>query len=175
MSFHHVALATRDVKATHEFYVGPMGFTLAKVEVAPSSKDGWAKHFFYDSGEGELIAFWDLHDEGIPADFSPAISSGLGLPAWVNHIAFTAKDLEDLAARRDRWLDHGIDVTEIDHGWCTSIYTADPNGIVVEFCATTRSFTAADREEAVRLLADPHPEKTATARITHHKAGEKRG
>ena len=175
MSFHHVALATRDVKATHEFYTGPMGFTLAKVEVAPSSKDGWAKHFFYDSGEGELIAFWDLHDESIPADFSPAISSGLGLPAWVNHIAFTATDLEDLAARRDHWLDHGIDVTEIDHGWCTSIYTSDPNGIVVEFCATTRSFTAADREEAVRLLADPHPETTATARITHHKAGETRG
>jgi catechol 2,3-dioxygenase-like lactoylglutathione lyase family enzyme len=175
MSFHHVALATRDVKATHEFYVGPMGFTLAKVEVAPSSKDGWAKHFFYDSGDGELIAFWDLHDAGIPADFSPAISTGLGLPPWVNHIAFTAHGLDDLAARRDRWLDHGIDVTEIDHGWCTSIYTSDPNGIVVEFCATTRSFTAADREEAARLLADPHPEKSATARITHHKAGEKRG
>ncbi len=175
MSFHHVAVATRDVKATHEFYVGSMGFTLAKVEVAPSGEEGWAKHFFYDSGDGGLIAFWDLHDESIPADFSPAISTGLGLPPWVNHIAFTADGLDDLAARRDRWLDHGIDVTEIDHGWCTSIYATDPNGIVVEFCTTTRELTAADREAAARLLADPHPQPTATARITAHKAGEKRG
>jgi len=43
---------------------------------------------------------------------------------------------------------------EIDHGWCTSIYTKDPNGILVEFCTSTRQLGPADHEEALRRLAD---------------------
>jgi catechol 2,3-dioxygenase-like lactoylglutathione lyase family enzyme len=160
MPFHHVAIATRDAKATHEFYTGAMGFTLAKVEVAPAGDKGFAKHLFYDTGGGGLIAFWDFHDAGLPADWSSAISEGLGLPRWANHLAFEARDLEDLAARRKRWLDHGHDVHEVDHIWCTSIYTMDPNGILVEFCTTTRPFTAGDREDARRLLMDPAPARS---------------
>ena len=45
----------------------------------------------------------------------------------------------------------------IDHGWCTSIYANDPNGIMVEFCATTRTFTADDHREAQELLAAAAP------------------
>ncbi len=160
MGFHHLALATRDTKATHEFYSGPMGFELVKVEVGSTPKGGWAKHFFYDTGNGEMIAFWELHDESIPADFPTALSKGMGLPRWVNHIAFAAEDLEDLQRRLKRWLDHGLEVLEIDHGWCQSIYTLDPNGSVVEFCTTTRPFSEADHREALRLLQDPKPELT---------------
>ena len=152
MGFHHLAIATRDAKATHGFYTGAMGFELVKVEVAPAGERGWAKHLFYDTGNGELMAFWDFHDAELPDEWSPAISDGLGLPHWANHVAFQARDLEDLAARRRRWLDHGCDVLEIDHGWCTSIYTNDPNGVMVEFCTTTRTLTRADSEEAGRLL-----------------------
>jgi catechol 2,3-dioxygenase-like lactoylglutathione lyase family enzyme len=158
MSFHHVAIATRDVKATHAFYTGAMGFSLAKVEVAPSGEKGWAKHLFYDTGNGEMIAFWDLHDPELPRDWSPAISTALGLPIWANHIAFAAADLEDLARRRIRWLEHDVDVMEVDHGWCVSIYARDPNGIMVEFCTSTREFTAEDREESLRLLEAEHAE-----------------
>jgi catechol 2,3-dioxygenase-like lactoylglutathione lyase family enzyme len=171
MSFHHVAIATRDVKATHAFYSGPMGFELKKVEIAPSGKTGWAKHLFYDTGNGEMIAFWDLHDPELPEEWSPAIATGIGLPIWTNHIAFGATDLDDLARRRTRWLDHGVDVMEVDHGWCTSIYATDPNGIMVEFCASTREFSEADRKDALRLLeseeavlGDPPPTKIHRAK-----------
>jgi catechol 2,3-dioxygenase-like lactoylglutathione lyase family enzyme len=157
MAFHHLAIATRDAKATHAFYTGAMGFALAKLEVARVGKRGFAKHLFYDTGNGEMIAFWDFYDAGLPADWSPAISDALGLPHWANHIAFAARDLADLDARRKRWLDHGHDVTEIDHGWCTSIYTNDPNGIMVEFCTSTRTLGSADREEALQLLAAASP------------------
>src|SRR4051812_24092402 len=153
MSFHHVAIATRDLEATHRFYTEAMGFTLVKVDVIPYMQEGWARHLFYDTGNGELLAIWDLHDESVP-DFNPAISTGLGLPNFVNHIAFGANDLEDLEARKERWLDHGHDVVRIDHGWCVSIYADDPNGIVVEFCHTTRGFDASDTAEAgERLVA----------------------
>lgn len=173
MGFHHVAVATRDTKATHEFYTGPMGFELVKVVTGRSGKDGWAKHLFYETGNGEMIAFWEIHDEELPADWSPAISTGLGLPPWANHIAFSAADLDGIEGHKHRLLDHGVDVVQIDHGWCVSIYATDPNGILVEFCTTTREFTQADREEAARLLADPHPELEPTPDVVLHRA-EKR-
>lgn len=156
MAFHHVALATRDLEATHRFYTEAMGFGLEKVVVAGTPEGGWARHVFYETGQG-LIAFWDLHDDAI-GDFDPAISRGLGLPLWVNHLAFDAPTLDALDGQRRRWLDAGYDVMEVDHGWCTSIYTRDPNGILVEFCTTTRAFTDDDRAEASRLLREETPE-----------------
>ncbi len=177
MSFHHVAVATRDLEATHSFYTEVMGFRLAKAVVAPtgSAGGGWAKHLFYDTGDGEYIAFWDLHDETIPPGFETAISKGLGLPEWVNHIAFDARDLDGLADRCRRWQEHGIAVVELDHGFCRSIYATDPNGILVEFCADTRPLDERDAAEAARLLADAEPPLEALPSMTIHPALEPAG
>ena len=161
MSFHHLAIATCDLEANHAFYTESMGFTLERTNVAPTDTGGWARHVFYDTGNGEMIAFWDIHDDPTIGDFEPSISKGLGLPAWTNHIAFDAPSLDDLAAARPRWLDHGFYVYEIDHGWCTSIYTTDPNGIMVEFCTTTAVATDADRALAASLLTATKPELEA--------------
>jgi catechol 2,3-dioxygenase-like lactoylglutathione lyase family enzyme len=171
MAFHHVALATRDLRATHAFYTEAMGFELVRVEAIPTLGGGWARHAFYDTGEG-MIAFWDLHEDAeVPVDFSPAISTGLGLPEWVNHIAFTAADRAGLDAAIARWLESGRDVIEIDHGWCTSIYTSDPNGILVEWCTTTRTFTDVDRREAIELLLADRPEiDTTEPKMIVHEA-----
>jgi len=170
MGFHHTAFATRDLQATHRFYSESMGFTLTKVVTAPTEGGGWAKHVFYEISKDEYIAFWDLHDDSLGSQWSPAISTGMGLPIWVNHIAFRAADLADLEARKRRWLDHHLDVMQIDHGWCQSIYVVDPNGILVEFCTTTRALTDADREEAQRLLADPQPQLDVPPRVVVHRA-----
>jgi catechol 2,3-dioxygenase-like lactoylglutathione lyase family enzyme len=156
MSFHHVAVATRDLEASHRFYTEAMGFTLVRVECMPFLEDGWARHLFYDTGNGDMLAIWDLHHDSLPA-FDPAISTGLGLPNFVNHIAFGSPDLADLDRRKNHWLAHGHDVARIDHGWCTSIYANDPNGIMVEFCCTTRAFTHDDHREARELLAAARP------------------
>jgi catechol 2,3-dioxygenase-like lactoylglutathione lyase family enzyme len=154
MGFHHVAIATRDVAANHDFYTRAMGFELVKVEAINTPNGGWARHFFYDTHGQGLLAFWDVHDEAeVPDEYNPALSRGLGLPPWVNHLAFDAGDLDGLAVHRQRLLDYGLGVAEIDHGWCTSIYVEDPNGTMVEFCATTRAFTDADKADAGRLLA----------------------
>ena len=156
MGFHHVAFATRDLEATHVFYTEAMGFELAKVVVAPTEgAGGWAKHVFYDTGGNGLIAFWDLHDDTLP-DFDPAISTALGLPAWVNHLAFHAT-LDQLDGFVQRWNDRGIDVVEVDHGFCRSIYAVDPNGILVEWRADVRLLDEDDRREALAVLFDPQP------------------
>ncbi|MGH8985180.1 MAG: VOC family protein [Acidimicrobiia bacterium] len=175
MSFHHIAIATRDVEATHVFYTEVMGFDLVKVDAVPTDGGGWARHLFYDTHGQGLIAFWDIHDdENVPTEFTPSISRGLGLPAWTNHLAFDAVDLDGLAEHKRRWLAAGHSVAEIDHGWCASIYIEDPNGIMVEFCATTREFTAADRDQAARTLrATGQPELLPPPDVLIHEAPSK--
>jgi catechol-2,3-dioxygenase len=89
----------------------------------------------------------------------------------VNHVAFEARSEEELALHRARWLEHGASVTEVDHGFCRSIYTMDPNGILVEFCVTTRAFTAEDVAEAERLLGDSAPALEPPPPVTLHRPG----
>jgi catechol 2,3-dioxygenase-like lactoylglutathione lyase family enzyme len=170
MAFHHVALATRDMEATHRFYTDVMGFRLAKVVAAPTPEGGWAKHAFYETAEegGAMIAFWDLHVESL-RDFPTDLNKSIGLPGWVNHLAFDAPGLDDLAAHCRRWQEHGHTVLELDHGFCRSIYTTDPNGITVEFCCTTRPFTAEERRWANDNILAPEVdlETTAPAAVVH--------
>jgi catechol 2,3-dioxygenase-like lactoylglutathione lyase family enzyme len=157
MGYHHIALATRDLVATHGFYTEAMGFELVKSVVAPTDVGGWAKHLFYDTGDGTMVAFWELHDDRM-TDFDPAISTGLGLEPWVNHVAFATDDLEGLEAARERWLDLGHDVIEVDHGFCASVYTMDPNGILVEWCTDTAPLTEDDRRRALEMVTATAPD-----------------
>ena len=154
MGFHHLALATRDMKATHAFYSQAMGFDLVKVEIAGTPDGGWAKHFFYETGGGEMMAFWELHDDTLPQDFATGMSTAVGLPEWVNHVAFSAADLSEIEKAKQRWLDNGYPVLEIDHNWCYSVYTTDPGGTLVEFCVTTGSFSEEDRALALRAVTE---------------------
>jgi len=91
-------------------------------------------------------------------DYDPAISKGLGLPGWVNHIAFDAADGEALDTARDRWLVFGLDVVRMDHGRALSIYAEDPNGNTIEWSWLHDPFTAEDRARAADLLVGPRRE-----------------
>ena len=171
MAFHHVAIVTRDMAATDRFYTQGMGFKLVRAEKARTGPDAWAKHFFYDTGDGELMAFWEIHDDTLTDDFPTSISRGLGLPMWSNHIAFGAADIDDLTSKRTRLNVAGFDVVEIDHHWCRSIYATDPNGIMVEFCTTTRAFDRDDHDRArAALTADTMPDEPDPV-ITQYPAG----
>ena len=160
MGVSHIAIAVKDIQATHRFYTEAMGFDLVKTEIVPK-QDGFARHVFYSTGSDtdQLMAFWDLSNVPSAGEFSTDICRDLGLEVLTNHLAFSADDERDLARRRQRWLDHGLTVMEIDHGWIRSIYTEDPDGIAVEFATLTAPFTAADATEALELLnaANPTP------------------
>lgn len=180
MGYHHLAFAARDMQATHRFYSEIMGFELVKAVAAPTDRPGgWAKHLFYAvssdaTGPSSMIAFWELHDERMEGN-DTAISTGLGFASWVNHVAFAATDLDDIERRKQAWLDRGVDVMEIDHGFCVSIYTMDPNGILVEFCTDTAPYTQADRDEALQILSADQPELEDPPIPTFHSAAEHRG
>lgn len=177
MGYHHLAFAARDMQATDRFYRDVLGFELVKAVAAPTDHPGgWAKHLFYalseeDSGPRSLIAFWEIHDDRMDGN-DTAISTGLGFEVWVNHVAFAARDLDDIERRKRQWLDSGADVMEIDHGFCVSIYTMDPNGILVEFCTDTAPYTQADRDHALAVLGDEAPELEEPAVPIFHSAAE---
>lgn len=178
MGFHHLAFASRDMAATHHFYSDVLGFTLVKAQAAPTeAPPGWAKHLFYatndsgDTSEG-MIAFWELHDERM-TDCDTAISTGLGFEAWVNHVAFAASDLDDIERRKDQWLEAGIDVVEINHGFCVSVYAVDPNGILVEFCTDLQPYTPEDRQSALEILNSPNPEMETPPEPVFHLAADR--
>jgi catechol 2,3-dioxygenase-like lactoylglutathione lyase family enzyme len=170
MGFHHVAVASADIEATHLFYTEAMGFELVKAVVAPTPEGGWAKHVFYDTGGGGMIAFWDLHVDTLP-EVRGGISTAVGLPEWVNHIAFDPHDAEHYELCKKRWLDLGCDVFEVDHGFCTSIYTTDPDGTLVEWCLDTRELDEDDRAQAAAAIHDPAPElEEMPTNATFHEA-----
>ena len=158
MGMSHVALVVNDIHATHRFYTEAMGFDLVKTEVVPK-EDGFLRHVFYSTGsaDDQLIAFWDYSNVPGPERLKTNLCLDLDLPALSNHIAFQALDVEDIERRKQRWLDYGCMVVEIDHGWIHSIYTEDPDGIAVEFAVVTQPFTEADAVEAFELLNASNP------------------
>ncbi|MGH7823065.1 MAG: VOC family protein [Candidatus Binatia bacterium] len=151
--YHHVAFGTKDVAGTVDFYDRRLGMPLVHCENHLSG-EGWFKHFFFDVGNGELLGFFAFGNVGEKEDYRTDISTGLGLPKWVNHVAFNVESIEAIQAIRRRAEENGLkSYMEADHGWCHSVYFIDPNGIMVEFCTTTKPGEVEQpREEALALL-----------------------
>jgi glyoxylase I family protein len=136
MPMHHVAYACRDIVETTIFYEELVGFPLVNTEVSGTAEN-FLRHVFFDTGDGTCIAFFDVHGVGEQPDWRTDISTGNGLPVWVNHIAFRAT-AEDQSAVRNRMSAAGVTpLMELDHGWCQSLYYLDPNRIMIEFCRDT--------------------------------------
>jgi hypothetical protein len=57
-------------------------------------------------------------------------------------------DVEALEAKRQELIGRGLpDASPIvDHDFCKSFYFRDPNGLQLEYAATTRPFTETDRD-----------------------------
>jgi len=85
------------------------------------------------------------------------LSRGLGLPPWVNHLAFDAPGLLALDTCQERWLEQDLDVLRIDHGRTESIYTDDPDGNMIEWCCTKAPFDAQDAAHAHTILVEAAP------------------
>jgi catechol 2,3-dioxygenase-like lactoylglutathione lyase family enzyme len=162
---HHLAIAPKNFERSHAFYTEVMGFKVVhavKRQAMGGPDVGWTKHVFYDSGKGGLFALWDLHLKQLDDDaWNAAISTGLGLPFWVNHFAFEVDSLEELEERKQRWLAHGLKVSEVEHSLIRSIYAWDPDRNLIEWTYQTRELTEADRIEAEEIVADNTPSDEA--------------
>ena len=115
---HHVALLSNDVERTVRFYQDVLEFPLT--EMFENRDYGGSTHFFFDIGNGNSLAFFDL--------------PGLGLGAYaevlggLHHLAISVEPerWERLKANLER---EGIPYVVIDH---SSMYFNDPDGARLE-------------------------------------------
>ena len=157
----HLALVCSDMERTVAFYSGTLGMPLIKTINLPA---GMGKHFFFDCGGDDALAFFWFPDAppAAPGISSPAsrpdqgsLTSAIGS---MNHVALAVPP-EKIEEYRDRLRDAGIDCTEVanhdDSEWgisddmhpgvfVRSIYFQDPDGILLEFACWMRPFGASD-------------------------------
>lgn len=135
---HHLAFATRCSEATYDFYHNKLGMPLKRTENHRQGK-GYFKHYFFAMGRDQCMAFFELHGVGEAQDYRTDVSTGLGMPLWINHVAFDIENETKYQAMKTRLKEHKVTLLgEADHGWCKSLYLVDPNMIMLEFTYTTQ-------------------------------------
>jgi catechol 2,3-dioxygenase-like lactoylglutathione lyase family enzyme len=144
--FSHIGLSTLDLDKTRDFYENVLGFKAVRCDILKVKEGGRIRHVFFDTGQGQLIAFMEARGvAGVPANYDAGITRGLGVPSVFYHFAFEAGSEAGLADRRKELLERGVEVTEVvDHDWAKSIYFKDPNGLQLEYCCYTRALNADD-------------------------------
>lgn len=127
---HHTAFRCRDAAETRRFYEGILGLPLAAALAFDKEPGTGAPlnymHLFFELGDGNYIAFFDLPDSANETKFKK--KSGFNL-----HVAFEVAARSDLDTFKQRFAEHGIESHgPIDHHFVQSIYAWDPNGIQIE-------------------------------------------
>ena len=149
----HLALVTADMDATTRFYHGVLGARL----VATIGTPGF-RHYFFEIGEGNTVAFFEYHDAEIERFAKPA-----GVPdpraMQFDHLSLNVADEHALESLRSRLKSFGCEVTDVvDHGVMRSIYFTDPNGIALEASWWVTDATGRDADYGDRdLFADLEP------------------
>ena len=147
---HHHAYVVRDQEATRRFYEEILGFPLTATWCEVENVRGKERtycHTFFSLGDGSALAFFQFADPVDAAEL--ALDTGDSL----NHVALAtdAAGQEELVRRLDA---AGIAHRTVEHGYCTSLYVSDPDGLTVEF-----TVDAADVEEIdARQRATAHHE-----------------
>lgn len=150
---HHSAFRCRDAAETRRFYEGILGLPLAAALAFDEEPGTGAPlkymHLFFEMGDGNYIAFFDLPESADEAKFKK--KSGFNL-----HIAFEVASREELDAFQRRFQEHGIENHgPLDHHFVKSIYAFDPNGIQIEITyreANHDAIMAGERAKALPAM-----------------------
>ena len=118
---HHFALISSDVEATIRFYQDILGFPLT--ELFENRDYPGSTHFFFDVGNGNLLAFFDF--PGLDLGDYAEVMGGF------HHIAISVS-AEAQANARESLAEAGI---ELDFEHETSIYFRGPDNERIELLA----------------------------------------
>ena len=118
---HHVALLCADVERTIRFYQEVLEFPLTEIFENRDYKG--SNHFFFDLGNGNLLAFFDL--PGLDLEPYAEVLGGL------HHLAISVEP-QRWARLKDNLDQAGVDYQEESD---TSVYFRDPDGARVELIA----------------------------------------
>ena len=115
---HHFAVVARDLEETVTFYQEVLGFPLT--EIFENRDYRGSNHFFFDIGNGNLLAFFDF--PGLDVGPYAEVLGGL------HHIAISVEPAT-WERLKGRLAEAGVEYVE-ESG--TSIYFRDPNGARLE-------------------------------------------
>ncbi len=149
---HHLALVCKDMDATVRFYTGVMGMPLTARLTLP----GGAKHYFFDMGGGNQLAFFWFPDAppAQPGVTNAGRRSLVSAHGSMNHLAFSVPDEDALWAAHDELTAKNVPVIFAqDHEFCKSIYFRDPDGMLLELSYWVRSLDERDLDESRPVLA----------------------
>ncbi len=118
---HHAALLSSDVERTIRFYTGVLEFPLT--EIIENRDYQGSTHFFFDAGNGNLLAFFDF--PGLNLGPYAEVLGGL------HHIAISVTPEKWAALRAN--LDAAKVPYQEESG--TSLYFRDPDGARLELLA----------------------------------------
>ena len=118
---HHVALLSSDVERTVHFYQDVVGFPLTDIFENRDYKG--SNHFFFDIGNGNLLAFFDF--PGLELGAYAEVLGGL------HHIAISVEP-EQWEQAKARLEAAGVPF-QLESG--TSLYFRDPDGARLELIA----------------------------------------
>jgi glyoxylase I family protein len=126
---HHSSWVVTDQERTRHFYEDLIGFPLAAfwIEDVPfEGKTLVMSHAFYTLPDNSALTFFNFADAAGHERFKSPKTE------MFNHVAFklTAESLDALIARLEG---AGFHCMIIDHGYCRSMYTIDPDGLRLEF------------------------------------------
>jgi catechol 2,3-dioxygenase-like lactoylglutathione lyase family enzyme len=150
----HLALVCKNMDRTIDFYTNVLGMPLTKTIDLP---DGRGKHYFFDCGGGDQLAFFWFPDgpDSVSAKEYRRITA---TPGTMNHVAFDVSP-DKIEEYRERLVGMGIECTEVvNHDdserqvsddvsattFVRSIYFKDPDGTQLEFAAWARALTVDD-------------------------------
>ena len=118
---HHVALLSSNVERTIQFYQGVLEFPLT--EIFENRDYAGSNHFFFDLGNGNLLAFFDF--PGLDLGPYDEVLGGL------HHVAISVEPRQ-WERLRDKLHQAGVGYQE-ESG--TSLYFNDPDGARIELIA----------------------------------------
>jgi catechol 2,3-dioxygenase-like lactoylglutathione lyase family enzyme len=142
---HHLAIATRDVKAQVEFFTQVCGMELVAMYWMHGVEN--TVHAFLRLDDHSSLALVQAPDmrsiEPALGVSHPGFTAGNVAGGAMQHVAFNVDSEADLAAMRDRLRSHGHFVMgPIDHGMCQSIYATAPEGLMIEFATSAAPIDA---------------------------------
>src|SRR4051812_24719597 len=118
---HHFAIVARDVEETVRFYQDVLGFPLT--DIFENRDYRGSNHFFFDLGNGNLLAFFDFPDLGL-GPYAEVLGG-------LHHVAISiTREQWNLA--KDRLDAEGVEY-HLESG--SSMYFRDPDGARLELLA----------------------------------------
>jgi len=149
---HHTAYVTKDQEATRAFYEDILGFPLVATWSEHDELFGATRvycHTFFGLADGSALAFFQFANQEDQDLFDPDLT-----PSPFRHIALKI-DAEGQAAIQKRLSDANWKPSEtfvLEHGYCRSLYTTDPNGMMIELTVDAEGAEEIARDRA----ADAH-------------------